>query len=648
MRRRKKKQLNFLDRLDPEEFMDSDADGLTDAEERRLGTDPYDPDTDHDGLGDYQEVYVYGTDPLNPDTDGDGISDGDAVKMGRNPKGPGRLKDLFLSHEGNDFRPHLLHPKRLVFYSISAVFVKIFVVLVIVLFPLSAWLTPDILKKESDKVVALTNQYRQEKGVEPLVESEILGQTAAKKCQDMLIEQYFDHICPKGDSITAFLRNFNYNFAVAGENLALGFNRAEDLVRAWKESESHRRNLIDTDYQEIGVAVMGGNYRGSETTLAVQHFATPLSREKDQEVEIEESKEQSAEEDLSEEGVLDQREESVDLDLLDPEEASSPTTSPALEMEEELIVEEIEDGVFEEEEVTREPEEPVSESDQNDVVSEPESEATDSEEDDTPELLLPSPSLNLLSPSLTRETPVKINIVAPEAEKVKVFSGEEKIKTLKLGVFKNIFTEIDLPEGRNELRVEAVRGEQSSVSGSQVVNLDLNPPRIDHQASSLSVDTPKGEDKIIVKADVKMSSDTRMAGISFRGNYLPLEKVDFKTWQGREVLPKAGNEDLFDPAVPATLFAVDYAGNTLAEGIGWEGVEAKETSLMEQYFFLRNHPSQYLKPILDVSSIYYSILLGLASLILAINIIIDIRRQRGHVILSALGFVALLILLIIV
>ena len=58
---------------------DSDADGLSDAEELQLGTDPYDPDTDKDGLSDYDEVRVYHTDPLNPDSDWDGLKDGAEV-----------------------------------------------------------------------------------------------------------------------------------------------------------------------------------------------------------------------------------------------------------------------------------------------------------------------------------------------------------------------------------------------------------------------------------------------------------------------------------------------------------------------------------------------------------------------------------------
>jgi outer membrane protein OmpA-like peptidoglycan-associated protein len=58
---------------------DDDDDGLTNAEERKYGTDPHNPDTDGDGLKDGEEVKRYKTNPLKADTDGDGLSDGDEV-----------------------------------------------------------------------------------------------------------------------------------------------------------------------------------------------------------------------------------------------------------------------------------------------------------------------------------------------------------------------------------------------------------------------------------------------------------------------------------------------------------------------------------------------------------------------------------------
>ena len=55
---------------------DPDGDGLTNAEEAVLHTDPNNPDTDGDGLNDGAEVHTYLTDPTKPDTDGDGLGDG--------------------------------------------------------------------------------------------------------------------------------------------------------------------------------------------------------------------------------------------------------------------------------------------------------------------------------------------------------------------------------------------------------------------------------------------------------------------------------------------------------------------------------------------------------------------------------------------
>jgi len=69
---------------------DSDGDGLVDNVETNTltyvspqdtGTDPFDADTDDDGLDDGDEVNVYGTDPVDPDTDDDGLSDGDEIDL---------------------------------------------------------------------------------------------------------------------------------------------------------------------------------------------------------------------------------------------------------------------------------------------------------------------------------------------------------------------------------------------------------------------------------------------------------------------------------------------------------------------------------------------------------------------------------------
>jgi hypothetical protein len=63
---------------------DSDKDGLTDAQEAQLGSDPNSADSDGDGIGDADEVKL-GTDLTNPDSDGDGYTDFQESLAGTDP-----------------------------------------------------------------------------------------------------------------------------------------------------------------------------------------------------------------------------------------------------------------------------------------------------------------------------------------------------------------------------------------------------------------------------------------------------------------------------------------------------------------------------------------------------------------------------------
>lgn len=90
---------------------DTDGDGVNDASEIVLGTDPTKVDSNGNGVSDKQELSaklgderdadsdglsdsvetLFGTDPKKPDTDSDGFKDGEEVINGFNPKGAGKL-----------------------------------------------------------------------------------------------------------------------------------------------------------------------------------------------------------------------------------------------------------------------------------------------------------------------------------------------------------------------------------------------------------------------------------------------------------------------------------------------------------------------------------------------------------------------------
>jgi len=256
-------------------LVDADNDGLSDREEKKYGTDPHKYDTDNDGLSDYEEVKIYHTDPLDPDTDHDGIPDGQEIRQGTNPLGAGKLKDLFYSYPGNNYRPEFLRPGRIAWYGISALLIKIIVIAYVGLMPISAWLTPDLAKEEAQKIIALTNGLRMHLNLQPLQENQALDQAAADKVRDMLAGQYFSHFNNQGQGLEYWLKKNHYAYAVAGENLALGFTDAASAFAGWVKSQTHYANLIDADYSQIGVAIENGAYRGQDTSMIAQYFGAP-------------------------------------------------------------------------------------------------------------------------------------------------------------------------------------------------------------------------------------------------------------------------------------------------------------------------------------------------------------------------------------
>jgi uncharacterized protein YkwD len=189
----------------------------------------------------------------------------------------GSFKDYFVPHEGNGFKPHSLHPKRIVFHAASVVAVKVIVVIFAVVFPLSAWMTPDMAIQQSKKIISLTNELRGSLNLPVLQENQKLNQAAASKAQDMLLNQYFAHISPQNIGLDYFLTKVNYKYAVAGENLAMGFNTPEEVVAAWKQSPTHYANMTDPDFSQIGVAMVEGNFKTVDSTLVAQYFGAPDS-----------------------------------------------------------------------------------------------------------------------------------------------------------------------------------------------------------------------------------------------------------------------------------------------------------------------------------------------------------------------------------
>ncbi|MFZ5424747.1 MAG: CAP domain-containing protein [Patescibacteria group bacterium] len=120
-----------------------------------------------------------------------------------------------------------------------------------------------------------TNEVRAQHGLNPLVLNGQLSTAAQKKAEDMFADDYWAHIAPDGREPWDFILDSGYDYLYAGENLAKNFNSSSAVVDAWFKSPSHRENLLNSNYDDIGFAVVNGVLDGYETTLVVQMFGRP-------------------------------------------------------------------------------------------------------------------------------------------------------------------------------------------------------------------------------------------------------------------------------------------------------------------------------------------------------------------------------------
>lgn len=183
------------------------------------------------------------------------------------------LKHLFIPHEHNEYKPHFFRE------------VSIFVLIVTIFFLLgvsagsSFFLRKTILGANvtADVLVDLTNESRLAFGDAPLTRSTTLDQAATLKGDDMATYGYFSHNSPTGITPWHWFQKVGYNFLYAGENLAINFTDASEVRDAWLASPTHRANLLDKRFREIGMATVSGTYESEPTVYVVQLFGTPAS-----------------------------------------------------------------------------------------------------------------------------------------------------------------------------------------------------------------------------------------------------------------------------------------------------------------------------------------------------------------------------------
>ncbi len=126
----------------------------------------------------------------------------------------------------------------------------------------------------NENIMNLTNWSRNESGRQSLAVNSKLAAAAEAKAEDMISGNYFSHTSPSGVTPWKWIEKENYDYNYAGENLAMDFHSAEKMEESWMASPTHRANILNKEYSDIGVAVKEGFINGHDTIIAVVMFGS--------------------------------------------------------------------------------------------------------------------------------------------------------------------------------------------------------------------------------------------------------------------------------------------------------------------------------------------------------------------------------------
>ena len=177
------------------------------------------------------------------------------------------MKNLFLPTEANNYQPRLLSKLALYCYLVLILVVNVGLSL----------LVPKSVKADVNigTIYQLQNEERSNRGLSGLTMNSLLIESATQKAKAMLKSDCWSHYCPDGKSPWDFFDTAGYDYVYAGENLAEGFVDTNKLFQAWMNSPTHRANIINENFTEVGIGYATGKYQNIENnTIVVVHFGS--------------------------------------------------------------------------------------------------------------------------------------------------------------------------------------------------------------------------------------------------------------------------------------------------------------------------------------------------------------------------------------
>ncbi len=109
---------------------------------------------------------------------------------------------------------------------------------------------------DPDKARDLINQYRQEKGLKPLRLNAALTDAAKEHSRDLAKWDRISHYGSDGSNPWDRVKRTGYKPRLAAENVGTGQVSFNEVLKGWKESPGHNKNLLLGDAREMGLALV--------------------------------------------------------------------------------------------------------------------------------------------------------------------------------------------------------------------------------------------------------------------------------------------------------------------------------------------------------------------------------------------------------
>lgn len=109
----------------------------------------------------------------------------------------------------------------------------------------------------AEEVLRLVNVERSKAGLSPLTATSALKAAADKRAQETAVS--FSHTRPNGSKFSTVLQEYGISYRTAGENIAYGQRSPQEVVNAWMNSPGHRANILNANFNKIGIGVYQSN-----------------------------------------------------------------------------------------------------------------------------------------------------------------------------------------------------------------------------------------------------------------------------------------------------------------------------------------------------------------------------------------------------